>query len=88
MKNIIKLSALVTLALMATTSQAVELVKAQPVNTLELTEVAKINLAQSFKLNMVTINPIQENAQAQIAMNTLSKTKRTENDVKVASIAE
>lgn len=88
MKNILTLSAIAVLALTASNTQATELVKAQPTNTIEFVKIAKMNLAQSIKLNTVAISPIEKAVSTQIAM-VQSNAKKT-NDVsdKAASLAE
>ena len=88
MNNILKISAFATLAFLTNSSQATELVKVQPQNTLELVAVAKVNLAQSIKLNAIEINPIENMARTQIAMANTKAEKRNDTSVKTVSLAE
>ncbi|MGB1262949.1 MAG: hypothetical protein ACPG52_08575 [Cognaticolwellia sp.] len=75
MNNILKLATIALFAFVANNSQATELVKAQPVNTVDLVEVTKLHLAQAIKLNTVAFNPIEKTARAQVAMNSLTLNK-------------
>lgn len=88
MNNILKISAFAALAFLTNSSQATELVKVQPQNTLELVAVAKVNLAQSIKLNAIEINPIENMARTQIAMANTKAEKRNDTSVKTVSLAE
>ena len=88
MNNILKLSAIAVLAFMANNSQATELVKVQPTNTVEFLEIAKLDLAQSIKLNTVEINPIEKLARTQVAMASAKAEKHHDVSVKISSLAE
>jgi len=88
MNNILKIAAIAALAFVANNSQATELVKVQPTNAIDLVAVAKVNLAQSIKLNTVEISPIEKMARTQIAMTNSKIEKRTDASVKSASLAE
>ena len=66
MNNILKISAIAILAFVTHNSHATELVKAHAINTDELVEVAKLNIAQSIKFNTIAFNPIEKTAQAQV----------------------
>lgn len=87
MNNILKLSAIAILAFVANSSQATELVKVQATNTFDFMEIAKVNLAQSIKLNTVEINTIIE-ARSQVAMTNTKAEKRNDESVKTSSLAE
>lgn len=88
MKNIVKLSTIAMLALIANTSQATQLVKVQPINAVEFIESTKLHLAQSIKLNTITFNPIEKTARAQVAMNQAQTEPRVENISKRITLAE
>lgn len=88
MNNILKIAAIAALAFVANNGQAAELVKAQPQNTVELVAVAKMNLAQSIKLNTVTVNTIEKMARTQLAMVDTKTDKRDDASVKTTSLAE
>jgi uncharacterized protein YabE (DUF348 family) len=88
MKNILKISAFAFLTIMANSSQATELVKVQPTNALEFLETAKLNLAQSIKLNTVAINPIEKAVRAQVTLANTKTEKRNNANVKIALLAE
>ena len=88
MNNILKISAIAILAFVTHNSHATELVKAHTINTDELVEVAKLNIAQSIKFNTIAFNPIEKTAQAQVAMNRGQNKKGRENSNKALSLAE
>ena len=87
MNNILKTSAFATLAFVANSSQATELVKVQAINTVELVEVTKLHLAQAIKLNTIVINPIEKTTLAQVTMNRLSLSKGAEAHIKAEILA-
>lgn len=88
MNNILKLSAIAILAFVANSSQATELVKVQATNTFNFMEMAKVNLAQSIKLNTVEINTIEIEARSQVATTNTKAEKRNDESVKTSSLAE
>ena len=88
MNNIVKLSTIAILALMANSSHATQLVKTQAINAVELIETTKLHLAQSIKLNTIAFNPIEKTARAQVAMNRLQTNKSIESINKSISLAE
>ena len=88
MNNIVKLSTIAILAFVANNSQALELVKVQTIDTVELVEVTKLNLAQSIKFNTITINSIEKTARAQVAMNRIKKSKKSADTSKSVSFAD
>lgn len=88
MNNILKLSTIAILAFVANSSQATELVKVQATNTFDFMEMAKVNLAQSIKLNTVEINTIEIEARSQVAMTNTKAEKRNDESVKTSSLAE
>ena len=65
MNNILKLSAIAILAF-AANSQAAQLVQTDKANATELLNIAKIDLANTMKLNMIEISPIKVTAHAQV----------------------
>ncbi|UUO21815.1 hypothetical protein FGD67_00350 [Colwellia sp. M166] len=88
MNNILKISAIAILAFVTHNSHATELVKAQAINTDELVEVAKLNLAQSIKFNTIAINPIEKTARAQVTMSRGHSSKNLNNIIKTITLAE
>ena len=88
MNNIFKLSTIAILAFVANNSQATELVKVQAINTVELVEITKLNLAQSIKFNAIVIKPIEKTARAQVAMNRENFSKASRNISKAVTLAE
>jgi hypothetical protein len=88
MKNIFKLSTIAMLALVASNSQATQLVKVQAINAVELVEITKLHLAQSIKLNTIVINPIEKIAHAQVTMKDFHVNKGTEIVIKAVTLAE
>jgi hypothetical protein len=88
MKNIIKLSTIAMFALIANTSQATQLVEVQAINAVELIETTKLHLAQSIKLNTIALNPIEETARAQVAMNDSTSTENVDTISKSITLAE
>ena len=85
MNNILKISAIAILAFVTHNSQATELVKAHAINTNELVEVAKLNLAQAIKFNTIALNPSEKTAQAQVAMNREYSNKSAKNSNKTVT---
>lgn len=65
MNNILKLSAMAILAF-ATNSQATQLVQAEKTSTTEILNIAKIDLANTIKLNLIEISSIEMTAHAQV----------------------
>ena len=88
MKNIIKLSTIAMFALIANTSQATQLVEVQAINAVELIETTKLHLARSIKLNTIALNPIEETARAQVAMNDSTSTENVDTISKSITLAE
>ena len=88
MKKVFKLSTIAMLALVATNSQATQLVKIQTINAVELVEITKLHLAQSIKLNAIVIDPIEKAARAQVTMNDMRVKKSTEVMIKAVTLAE
>lgn len=88
MNNILKLSAIAILAFVANSSHATELVKVQATNTFDFMEMAKVNLAQSIKLNTVEIKTIEIETRSQVAMTNTKAEKRNDESVKTSSLAE
>jgi hypothetical protein len=88
MNNILKLSTIAILAVMANSSQATELVEVQQTNSFDFLEVAKVNLAQSIKLNTIEINPIENANLTEVAMAHTKAEKRNGVSVKTTSLAE
>jgi hypothetical protein len=88
MNNILKLSTIAILTFVANSSQATELVKVQATSAFDFLEIAKVNLAQSIKLNTIEINTIEIEAHAQIAMAQTKAEKRNDESVKTTSLAE
>lgn len=76
------------LALVATNSQATQLVKVQAINAIELVEITKLHLAQSIKLNVIVINPIEKAARAQVTMNDMHVNKGADIIIKAVTLAE
>lgn len=75
-------------ALIANTSQATQLVEVQAINAVELIETTKLHLAQSIKLNTIALNPIEETARAQVAMNDSTSTENVDTISKSITLAE
>ncbi|MFT6195134.1 MAG: hypothetical protein ACJASU_002044 [Cognaticolwellia sp.] len=88
MKNIFKLTTIAMLTLVASNSQATQLVKIQAINAVELVEITKLHLAQSIKLNTIVINPIEKVAHAQVKMNDFHVNKGAEIIIKPVTLAE
>ena len=88
MNNILKISAIASLAFVTCNSQAAELVKVQKIDATELLEITKLHLAQSIKLNTLVINPIEKAAYAQVAMKREHSGKDVENTIKTITFAE
>ena len=75
-------------ALIANTGQATQLVEVQAINAVELIETTKLHLAQSIKLNTIALNPIEETARAQVAMNDSTSTENVDTISKSITLAE
>lgn len=75
-------------ALIANTSQATQLVEVQAINAVELIETTKLHLAQSIKLNTIALNPIEETARAQVAVNDSTSTENVDTISKSITLAE
>jgi hypothetical protein len=88
MKNIFKLATIAMLTLVASNSQATQLVKVQTINAVELVEITKLHLAQSIKLNTIVINPIEKTAHTQVTMNDFHVNKGAEVIIKAVMLAE
>lgn len=88
MNNILKITFITALAFTANKSQALELVKTQPVSKTELIEVAKVNLTESLKLNIITIEPLHKAIRTQVSSSNIKLVKHNQDNVKVATLAE
>lgn len=88
MNKFLTVAVVAFLAITANQSQAVELVKAQPISVNTLTEDAKASLINAIELNKITLNAIQKTARTQVAMNTIELPKVSKVNVKTVILAE
>lgn len=75
-------------ALFSTAIQATELVDIHPVNSAELIETVKLDLAQTLQLNTVELNSVAKTAEVYLANATLSLNTTKTANTNVATIAE
>ena len=88
MNKFLTVAVVAFLAITANQSQAVELVKAQPISVNTLTEDAKASLINAIELNKITLNAIQKTTRTQVAMNTIELPKVSKVNVKAVILAE
>lgn len=88
MNKFLTVAVVAVLAITANQSQAVELVKAQPISVNTLTEDAKASLVNAIELNKITLNAIQKTAGTQVAMNAIELPKVSKVSVKTVILAE